>query len=181
MLFEYLRPSLELCWKWIFPWIKLSWHSCSIWEKLELFNWFWQFFNLFLIWKDSITSMHGVTVYVKEGLPFAQDLSLENSVNFYVCFQLPLLHLVSCLFFLYQSCSLPLCFFWCYFIWHRWSPLNQLCVAFGHSNVHPVFEVSFEIHFARHMSSLWRSLACHRHFFLRIAKHFLHSVKPNLV
>ena len=31
-----------------------------------------------LIWEDSITHMHGLAVYVKEGLPFAQDLSLEN-------------------------------------------------------------------------------------------------------
>ena len=32
-----------------------------------------------LIWKDSSTHMHGLAVYVKERLPFAQDLSLENS------------------------------------------------------------------------------------------------------
>ena len=29
-----------------------------------------------LIWKDSGTHMHGLVVYVKEGLPFAPDLSL---------------------------------------------------------------------------------------------------------
>ena len=29
--------------------------------------------------KDSGTHMHGLSVYVKEGFPFAQDLSLENS------------------------------------------------------------------------------------------------------
>ena len=29
--------------------------------------------------KDSGTHMHGPSVYVKEGFPFAQDLSLENS------------------------------------------------------------------------------------------------------
>ena len=29
-------------------------------------------------------SKHILTVYVKEGLPFAQDLSLENSDDFYV-------------------------------------------------------------------------------------------------
>ena len=34
---------------------------------------------LLLIWKDSITHMHDLAVYVKEGLIFAQDLSLENS------------------------------------------------------------------------------------------------------
>ena len=39
-----------------------------------------------LIRKDSGTHMHGPTVYVKEGLPFAQDLSLENSADSYLCF-----------------------------------------------------------------------------------------------
>ena len=53
--------------------------------------------------------MHGLTVYVKEGLPFAQDLSLENSVDCYLCCQLALLHSVPYLFFLYQSPSLSLC------------------------------------------------------------------------
>ena len=48
-----------------------------------------------LIWKDSIFHMHGLAVYVKEGLPFAQDVSLENSTDSYLCFQLALLHLVS--------------------------------------------------------------------------------------
>ena len=33
-----------------------------------------------LIRKDSGTHMHGLTFYVKEGLPFARDLSLENSL-----------------------------------------------------------------------------------------------------
>ena len=35
-------PS-DFCWMWIFPWIKLSWHSCSLWDKLGWLNWFWQF------------------------------------------------------------------------------------------------------------------------------------------
>ena len=39
-----------------------------------------------LIRKDSGTNMHGLTVYVKEGLPFAWDLSLENSAGSYLCF-----------------------------------------------------------------------------------------------
>ena len=37
-----------------------------------------------LIRKDSGTHMHGLAVYVKEGLPFARDLSLENSADSYV-------------------------------------------------------------------------------------------------
>ena len=45
-----------------------------------------------LIRKDSSTHMHGLTVYVKEGLPFARDLSLENSTDSYLCLRLALLH-----------------------------------------------------------------------------------------
>ena len=54
-----------------------------------------------LIRKDSGTHMHGLAVYVKEGLPFARDLSLENSADSYLCFRLALLHSVSYFFFLY--------------------------------------------------------------------------------
>ena len=64
---------------------------------------------LHLIRKDSTTHMHGLAVYVKEGLPFARDLSLENSADSYLCFRLALLHSVSYFFFLYQSPSLSLC------------------------------------------------------------------------
>ena len=39
-----------------------------------------------IIWKDSGTHMHGLGVYVKEGLPFTRDLSLENSADSYLCF-----------------------------------------------------------------------------------------------
>ena len=62
-----------------------------------------------LIRKDSSTHMHGLAVYVQEGLPFAQDLSLEISVDFYLCFRLALLHLVPFFFFLYRSPSSSLC------------------------------------------------------------------------
>ena len=41
-----------------------------------------------LIQKDSSTHMHGLAVYGKEGLPFARDLSLENSADSYLCFRL---------------------------------------------------------------------------------------------
>ena len=65
-----------------------------------------------MIQKESSTHMHGLTVYVKEGLPFAQDLSLENSADSYLCFRLALLHSVSYFFFLYRS------------------PLSSLCTVF---------------------------------------------------
>ena len=50
---------------------------------------------LLLIRKDSSTLMHGPAVYVKEGLSFARELSLENSSDYYLCFRLVLLHTVS--------------------------------------------------------------------------------------
>ena len=51
-----------------------------------------------LIWKDSGTHMHAIAVYVKEGLPFARDLSLEKSADSYLCFRLIFLHSVSYFF-----------------------------------------------------------------------------------
>ena len=54
-----------------------------------------------LIRKDSGTHIHGLAVYVKEGFPFAQDLSQEKSADSYLCFRLALLHSVSYFFFLY--------------------------------------------------------------------------------
>ena len=54
-----------------------------------------------LIRKDFGTHMHGLAVYVKEGLPFAQDFSLENSSDSYLCFRLALLNSVSYFFFLF--------------------------------------------------------------------------------
>ena len=40
---KYFRPLFQFCWMWIFPWIKLSWHSSSMWDKLGWLSWFWQF------------------------------------------------------------------------------------------------------------------------------------------
>ena len=53
--------------------------------------------------------MHGLVVYVKKELPFARDLSLENSASSYLCFRLALPHTVSYFFFLYRSPSSLLC------------------------------------------------------------------------
>ena len=64
-----------------------------------------------LIQKDSSTHMHGLAVDLRERLPFAQKLSLENSADSYLCFRLALLHWVSYFFFLYQSRSSSLCKF----------------------------------------------------------------------
>ena len=53
--------------------------------------------------------MHDLAVYVKEGLPYAWDLLLENSADSYLCFGLALLLSVSYFFFLYRLPSLSLC------------------------------------------------------------------------
>ena len=69
---------------WIFLWIKHPWHSCSIWENL---NGLVNSGNISvssylpLIQEDSVTHVHGLSVYVKKGLPFAWDLPLENFAN----------------------------------------------------------------------------------------------------
>ena len=63
------------------------------------------------------THMHGLAVYVKEGLPFARDLSLENSADFCLCFRLALLHSVSYVFFPLSITSFIFVHgFWFYFI-----------------------------------------------------------------
>ena len=62
-----------------------------------------------LIRKDSSTHMQCLAVYVKEGLPSAWDLSLENSADSYLCFLLALLHSMFYFFFLYRSLSLSMC------------------------------------------------------------------------
>ena len=49
-----------------------------------------------LIQKDSVTHMYSLSVYVKELIHFARDLSLENSFLF---FRLTLLHSLSSFFF----------------------------------------------------------------------------------
>ena len=48
-----------------------------------------------LIQENSGTHMHGLKAYAKEGLPFAQDLSLKNSADSYYVFDW--LYLTQCL------------------------------------------------------------------------------------
>ena len=69
-------------------------------RQLGWLNWFGNFSVrccLPVIQKDSATHMGGLAVYVRERLPCAGDLSLENSVDS-LCFQLALLHSVLLLF-----------------------------------------------------------------------------------
>ena len=56
---------------------------------------------LLVIQKDCTIHMHGLAVYVKEGLPFPGELFLENYADSYLCFRLALLHSVPYSFFFY--------------------------------------------------------------------------------
>ena len=75
--------------------------------------------------------MHGLAVYMKEGLPFARDLSLENFANSYICFRLACVkyHLVPYFFFLY------------------WSPFSALCTVFDSisSNIVEVLLINLSV------------------------------------
>ena len=63
-----------------------------------------------LIQKDCSTHIYAWSCSLCEGgLPFAWDLSVENSADSYLCFRPALLHSVSYFFFLYQSPSSSLC------------------------------------------------------------------------
>ena len=53
--------------------------------------------------------MHGLAVYVKEGLPFDRDFSLKSSADSYLRFRQALLHSVSYFFLLCRSPSSSLC------------------------------------------------------------------------
>ena len=77
-----------------------------------------------LILKDSSTHMHGLAVYVNEGLFFARDLSLENYADSYLCFRLALLHSESYFFFLYWS-PLSLSTDFNSILANRWGSLSQ--------------------------------------------------------
>ena len=59
--------------------------------------------------KDFIVDICGLSVYVMEGFTFAQDLTLENSRDSYLCFWLDLLHLLSYFSFLCRSPCPSLC------------------------------------------------------------------------
>ena len=71
--------------KWIFSWIKLPWYFCFIRGKLWWLTWFWEFFSEGLSSFNkygfcySLCYSHGLPVPVREGLPLAQNLPLENS------------------------------------------------------------------------------------------------------
>ena len=95
---------------WTFPWIKLSWYFCSVWDKLRWLNWFWQYLceGFFSFSPKVLLFISSVLQFMGRKGPFAWDVSLENSADSYLYFRLALIHSVHSmfyLFFLYQSPS----------------------------------------------------------------------------
>ena len=72
------------------------------------------------------SSYDGLAVYVKERFPFVRNVTIENSANSYLCFQIVLLHSVPYFFFLYRS------------------PSSFLCTVFDaiSSNIHEVISIN---------------------------------------
>ena len=97
LLDQYLRSSFELCWVQIFLWVKLYMRQTCI-----LFNWFWQF-----LFEHSVTHVHGLSVYVKEGASFYRLIS--GKIWRFLCFWQALLHSLLYFFFCCQSPSSSLC------------------------------------------------------------------------
>ena len=88
--------------------VKLSLNQTLLDESIDSGNFSMRGYHP-LIEKDSSTHMHGLTVYVKEGLSFARDLPLENIADSYLRFRLALHHSVSSYFFFLNRSPSPLC------------------------------------------------------------------------
>ena len=90
LLRRLLQVVLKTSLRWrlaIMPWRRL-WRQKNVtvktsWRRLHQDK---CLIDLTLIGKDSNTHMHGLAVYVKEGLPFAKDVSLANSADSYPLF-----------------------------------------------------------------------------------------------
>ena len=103
-----------------------SWHSCSIWDKLGWLSLFWQFFcngSSFFNPKGFCYSHAWFWSLHEERTSFCMDLSLENSADPCLCFQLALPHSASCFFFLYSKGDAPVSLhsLWLFLRWLRWS------------------------------------------------------------
>ena len=99
-------------WMWVFLWIKLSLHFCSMWDRLGWLNWFWKFLY------EGLSSFNVKRFYYSYAWcwslcerrdSFCTGLFLGNSVDSSLCFWLASLHSVSYFFFLYWSTSSLLC------------------------------------------------------------------------
>ena len=114
---------------WIFPWIELSWHSGSMWDKLGWLKWFWQFlrdrlssFNLKRLYYSYACSC---SLYERRS-SFCTGPISRKLYTFLLVFSTGFTTLgVLLLFPLLITFFVFIYGFWFYFIWHRWGFLDQ--------------------------------------------------------
>ena len=99
--------SFEFCWFQIFPWVKVYWHSGSVWDKLGWLNWFWQFLCVRLSSFNAKWFLYSYAWFhsLCETRTSLCMGPISREFCRFLCFQLALLHSVSYFFFLYQSPS----------------------------------------------------------------------------
>ena len=96
--------------------------------------------------------MHGPAVDVKEGLPFARHLSLDNSADSYLCFLQALLNSLSYFLFLWRSPSSSLCMVFDSISssYMRFSQLTDLLICFSlETLMSTIFLKNWDSHHAR--------------------------------
>ena len=96
---------------WTLPWIKLSWHSSSVWNKLGWINSFWQLLCMGLFsfnQKGSCYSYAWGCGLCDRRTSFCIG-HISRKIWRFLCFWLAILHSVPCFFFLYWSPSSTLC------------------------------------------------------------------------
>ena len=98
---------------WIFPRIKLSWHSCSVWDKHGWLNWFWEFLCEELSSFNPNIFCYSYAWYCslcERRTSFCMELISWKLCGFWIMFwtcfiSLSVIQLVSYFLFLYRSCS----------------------------------------------------------------------------
>ena len=88
LAYEHSRTSFEFCWMWIFPWIKLSWYSCSVRQtnlddSIDSSNFFVTGY-LPLIRKDSIKdTVNPLQLFVEKRQSFNQNNQWLNNIIYH--------------------------------------------------------------------------------------------------
>ena len=136
---------------WIFPWINLSWYSWYMSDKLGWPKPFWKFLCEGLSTHNlkgfCYSYMLGLAVHLKDRLHFAWDLSLENSADSNLCFQLALLHSVSNFFssidHLLHLYAQFLILFHLSLIRFFWSIHLLMCLSLETFNIHHMYWLTY--------------------------------------
>ena len=130
---RYPRPSFQFCWMRIFPWIKLSWHSCTMWDKLRSLNTFWQLLceGLFSVNPKILYYSYAWSCSLCEGrTSFCTGLISRKLCRFLLMFSTGFTSLIVLLLFLLSFTFFVFMHgFWIYFIWQSFSRSTHLLMC----------------------------------------------------